>query len=518
MISNVWGPARRFATPERTAEHLRNLQSYIMTLLACILIRNLEGLLFKADLVHIIITSTFYYFHFHLARRRVDRRLVGMSSADKIIAPHLSISKPLNFRIQRSRDSSETVAWEVSVLTGLAEKGSMYGLLDTVGALNLGNTRAWAIQLIEGLEFYHRNGIVHASVHPNNILLEKAETGTTVVKLSDGGYQQDLHSLQNRTNASYSTAASAYWSAPEVSSLAQGKAVAATDIWDLGVILLQMMFGLDVQRLHQSPNALLEALDLSRSLEDVLAKIFRADFKKRPSAFELLPSEFLRNDDPILEEPVSPSFSREDLSTSLSTFKSQRQRRDSMHTANLSSRYANDFVESGRLGRGGYGEVVKARNKLDGRFYAIKRIRQSSPAALSNVLSEIILLSQLNHPHVVRYFTAWIESDGAPKGEVDSSSDGSSLTDGPDIVFGKSSGALDFISSSGPNIQFGYGTDEEDVSSEAIDEDNSDEEEVEDHDELPLGRRHSSSHEHTVKTTLYIQMEYCERQVISLSS
>ncbi len=393
----------------------------------------------------------------------------------------------------------------------------MHDLLDTVGTLSIGSTRAWAIQLIEGLEFYHRNGIIHGSVHLNNVLLEKAETGTTSVKLSDGGYQQDLHLLQNRTSVDYATAASAYWSAPEVSSSAEGKPIAATDIWDLGVILLQMMFGLEVQSLHQSPNALLEDLDLSRSLEDLLDKVFRADSKKRPSAFELLPSEFLRNDDPILDEQVSQSMLREDLSASYSTFKAPRQRRDSMHAGFTSSRYANDFVESGRLGRGGYGEVVKARNKLDGRFYAIKRIRQSSPAALDNVLSEIILLSQLNHPYVVRYFTAWIENEGPSESESDSSSNGSAPSVGPDIVFGKSSGALDFISSSGPNIQFGYGSDE-DASSEAIDEDDSDEGDVEDSDENPVARRRSSSHEQAVKTTLYIQMEYCERKVVQVPS
>ena len=392
----------------------------------------------------------------------------------------------------------------------------MHDLLDTVGTLNIGSTRAWAIQLIEGLEFYHRNGIVHASVHLNNVLLEKVETGATIVKLSDGGYQHDLHELQNRARVDYSTAASAYWSAPEVSIHAQGKPVTATDIWDLGVIVLQMMFGLQVQSLHQSPNALLESLALSRSLYDVLDRVFRADFKKRPSAFELLPSEFLRNDDPVLDDRVSNFISRDDLSASFSTFKSQRQRRDSSYVMTTSSRYANDFVESGRLGRGGFGEVVKARNKLDGRIYAIKRIRQSSPAALTNVLSEIILLSQLNHPHVVRYFTAWIENEENLGNELNSSSDEESAAEESNIVFAKNSGALDFISSNGPNVQFDYGTDEEDASSEAFDEDDFDEEDVEDSDRNPVGQRQSSSHEQANKTALYIQMEYCERQVIYL--
>lgn len=68
------------------------------------------------------------------------------------------------------------------------------------------------------------------------------------------------------------------------------------------------------------------------------------------------------------------------------------------------SRYAHDFVEEGRLGKGGFGEVVKARQKLDGQIYAIKKITQKSSAQLDDVLKEARLLSQLNHPSVVRKY------------------------------------------------------------------------------------------------------------------
>ncbi|KAL8175510.1 UNVERIFIED_CONTAM: hypothetical protein K2H54_026928 [Gekko kuhli] len=38
------------------------------------------------------------------------------------------------------------------------------------------------------------------------------------------------------------------------------------------------------------------------------------------------------------------------------------------------SRYINEFDEISRLGKGGYGTVYKVKNKLDGQFYAIKKI------------------------------------------------------------------------------------------------------------------------------------------------
>lgn len=55
--------------------------------------------------------------------------------------------------------------------------------------------------------------------------------------------------------------------------------------------------------------------------------------------------------------------------------------------------------------------VVRARNKLDGRFYAVKKIKSRSASSLNDVLSEIIILSQLNHPYVVRYYNAWLEDE-----------------------------------------------------------------------------------------------------------
>jgi serine/threonine protein kinase len=69
------------------------------------------------------------------------------------------------------------------------------------------------------------------------------------------------------------------------------------------------------------------------------------------------------------------------------------------------SRYRTDFEELEHVGRGGFGAVVKVRNKLDQRIYAIKTIKldPSKPAYSRKVIREVTNLSKLNHPHVVRY-------------------------------------------------------------------------------------------------------------------
>jgi translation initiation factor 2-alpha kinase 4 len=134
------------------------------------------------------------------------------------------------------------------------------------------------------------------------------------------------------------------------------------------------------------------------------------------------------------------------------------------------SRFREDFTEEGRLGKGGFGEVVKARKKLDGQFYAIKKITQKSTASLTDILKEVRLLSQLSHPYVVRYYNTWTEE--VP--EVSDTDDDTTLTleeavsapfPGPNVEFGASTGGLDFISSAGyPAVEFGYESDENAIS------------------------------------------------------
>lgn len=59
-----------------------------------------------------------------------------------------------------------------------------------------------------------------------------------------------------------------------------------------------------------------------------------------------------------------------------------------------------------RAGRGGFGAVMLCINKLDGRRYAIKkiRLRSRSAATHSRILREVATLSRLQHQNVVRYY------------------------------------------------------------------------------------------------------------------
>lgn len=441
--------------------------------------------------------------------------------------PHPNVLQVLDFRVDKDSALNENNSgmWTVQVLTEYANKGSLEELLDMVGPLSVDKVRTWTVQLLEALEYYHFNGIVHGAVHTSNILFTRTQSGATVIKLTDGGYQRHLHEMN--AEIAHPAVATTNWTAPELMPNGTNCRTRKTDVWDFGVVFLQMALGSASSQQHSSPTTLIDSVSLSPSANEFLRKLFRLDPRKRPSAFDLLTCEFLRNNDPLLLDVDLPMHSGLSSSVSFTPMPPERVRHDSAPSGSSLSRYVNEFHELGRLGKGGFGEVFKARNKLDGQLYAVKKISQNSPGSLSDILSEIMLLSRLNHPYVVRYFNTWLEEDLL--GFSDTDEDAISFQDsslspdtGPSIHFGHSTGGLDILSSTGgPQIQFGYDTEEE--SSSASEEDVFSNQRLASlgernsaapQEELQYKRRRLSSHIHRlIRTTLYIQMEYCEKHV-----
>ncbi|KAL9100170.1 MAG: hypothetical protein Q9163_004420 [Psora crenata] len=431
-----------------------------------------------------------------------------------------SVVRPLNYRIQRTNEEGLELGgytrWTVSVLSEFTPMGSLDDYLLIAHSLDVGRLKTWSMQLLEGLHHYHQQGFAHGSVHLANILLWDNEALTTVAKWSDGAYAHILHRL-----AGYSESRNPrIWTAPEIlANEDEQKPTTGGDIWDFGVCLLQMAFGQNVIRQYEGPHLAISQLGLTQSLKSLLNAVFSSNHKHRPSAWDLLHFEFLRNDDSYFAERLGSS-----------SMMSPRIRRDSQVTLS-SSEYARKFVEEGRLGRGGFGEVFRARNKTDGQLYAIKKIKAKSRAALDPVLSEATVLSRLNHPNVVRYFASWIEENVSTGNrdalESESSAEAATIsTDSLDLqpTIPPSFRGLDFISSN--NIVFGDPDDGSDMSSEY-------ENDSSESDEAPnnishtsrkypptpdtnrvFGDQRGSNLKSDVWTMLYIQMEYCKQETL----
>ncbi|CAG5133197.1 unnamed protein product, partial [Candidula unifasciata] len=78
------------------------------------------------------------------------------------------------------------------------------------------------------------------------------------------------------------------------------------------------------------------------------------------------------------------------------------------------SRFASDFDCLHCLGKGGFGIVFEAVNRVDDQHYAVKRtVLPRSEGAKEKVLREVRALAKLEHIGIVRYFNAWVESPPA---------------------------------------------------------------------------------------------------------
>ncbi|GAB0088934.1 Eukaryotic translation initiation factor 2-alpha kinase [Sergentomyia squamirostris] len=84
---------------------------------------------------------------------------------------------------------------------------------------------------------------------------------------------------------------------------------------------------------------------------------------------------------------------------------------ESVNSDVFTSRFTTDFEMLQCLGKGGFGVVFEAKNKIDHCKYAIKRIvLPSRQESRNRVMREVRTLANCEHQNIVRYFQAWVET------------------------------------------------------------------------------------------------------------
>ena len=285
------------------------------------------------------------------------------------------------------------------------------GYLSGTRIMDLNMIRQVCEDILQGLRHLHASNIVHRDIRDTSIFMDNYGS----FRLADFSVDSKLREIieeKNDLNVEESFP-------PSV-----GRGGKKSDIYRIGLLVLSLKQGFIVK--DQFPGL---PRDIPDSMQDFVRNCLSRDEKSRWSAEQLLDHSFIkepivdiklalrRNESP-LKKPGSRSSSPDDNGRSNFQF--------SIPFTNGQSRLLQDFEILTWIGRGGFGDVIKVKNKLDEKKYAIKRIRLNPADRVTNrkIMREVKLLSRLNHENVVRYYNSWQEvTTLAPETGVTETSD-----------------------------------------------------------------------------------------------
>ncbi|KAK9864695.1 hypothetical protein WJX84_009203 [Apatococcus fuscideae] len=159
-------------------------------------------------------------------------------------------------------------------------------------------------EVLKGLDYMHRQGIIHRDVKAGNILIDS----NGQVLLADFGVTATMErggSWGNQQQARSTFVGTPCWMAPEVMEQARGYNELA-DIWSFGITILEMAHGhapfarfppMKVLLMTiQNPPPQLESdkKHFSKNMRDIVAKCLVKDPARRPTAAQLLEHKFFK--------------------------------------------------------------------------------------------------------------------------------------------------------------------------------------------------------------------------------
>lgn len=125
----------------------------------------------------------------------------------------------------------------LNILLEFVPGGSISQLLEKFGSFPEPVVRMYTMQILLGLEYLHKNGIMHRDIKGANILVDNKGC----IKLADFGASKKVVELGLTMNGAKSMKGTPYWMAPEVI-LQTGHSFSA-DMWSVGCTVIEMATG-----------------------------------------------------------------------------------------------------------------------------------------------------------------------------------------------------------------------------------------------------------------------------------
>ncbi|CAG5866312.1 unnamed protein product [Menidia menidia] len=299
-------------------------------------------------------------------------------------------------------------------------------LVEHVAGVNLGQSLAanspvsldklchYTGQLLAALDYLHSNSVVHKQLGPSSVVVDSEGN----VRLSDYSLSKRFaeickEDIFEQVHVRFSE-----------DTLMPTKTGKKGDVWNLGLMLLALSQGKEVKEYPVTVPT-----SLPPDFQDFLHKCLCLNDADRWTTQQLLEHSFLKPPSPKNlphYQETSPEDLAVDFASSVIPYSHILSAPLSSGMQRQFSRYFDEFEELQLLGKGAFGAVIKVQNKLDGCYYAVKRI-QVNPASrqFRRIKGEVTLLSRLNHENIVRYYNAWIERHELPSTGVLSHSDSS---------------------------------------------------------------------------------------------
>ncbi|KAL3582418.1 hypothetical protein D5086_016750 [Populus alba] len=182
----------------------------------------------------------------------------------------------------------------LNILLEFVPGGSISSLLGKFGSFPESVIRMYTKQLLLGLEYLHKNGIMHRDIKGANILVDNKGC----IKLADFGASKKVATI----NGAKSMKGTPYWMAPEVI-LQTGHSFSA-DIWSVGCTVIEMATGKPPWSQQYQEVAALFHIGTTKShppipehlsieAKDFLLKCLQEVPNLRPAASELLQHPFV---------------------------------------------------------------------------------------------------------------------------------------------------------------------------------------------------------------------------------
>ncbi|XP_067942850.1 eIF-2-alpha kinase GCN2-like [Watersipora subatra] len=288
--------------------------------------------------------------------------------------------------------ATESARIFVTVLTEPRKGITLSEFISLPCKIDLQSITMISLQVVQSIVYLHSKQIVHKDIKPTVVYIDKSS-----VRLADFSLYRRLNEIHHATvTGNLDSAASLV------------KRGQKEDVFRLGMTILFMVsrqFDED-ERLPTIPP------DTDKDLKNFLSQCFIADEKTRWSATQLAEHQFLKVKESATRLDSKSAQDEEKGVSDDETDQDSHLEAIIPRDSSGASRLAQEFLLLGIIGEGGFGQVLKVRNKLDRCLYAIKRITLNPRSKLLNkrITREVKLLSRLNHENVVRYYNSWLET------------------------------------------------------------------------------------------------------------